>query len=106
MNDCVFCRVISGALPSNPVYQDDDIIVIPDLHPQAPVHLLVIPKTHISEFIEAPDEILTKMNVVIKRIIHDQRITLYRLVNNGKGAAVIDHIHIHILGSIDKYRKL
>jgi len=106
MNDCIFCQVISGNLPSKPVYQDDDIIVISDLHPQAPVHLLVIPKTHIGEFINADDQLLSKMNTVIKKIIRDQHIASYRLVTNGKGAAVIDHLHIHILGRIDKYRTL
>ena len=106
MDDCIFCKVISGELPSNPVYQDDDVIVIPDIHSQAPVHLLVIPKKHVAEFTEAGDELLTKMMKVIKQVIQNQHITGYRLVNNGKGAAVIDHLHIHILGNVDKKRKL
>ncbi|MBI3955906.1 HIT domain-containing protein [Candidatus Gottesmanbacteria bacterium] len=106
MNECIFCNIISGVLPSKPVYQDDEVIVIPDLHPQAPLHLLVISKKHIGEFIEADDQLLTKINAVIKKIIRDQHISSYRLVTNGKGAAVIDHFHIHILGQIDKYRTL
>ncbi|MBI5620446.1 HIT domain-containing protein [Candidatus Gottesmanbacteria bacterium] len=106
MNDCIFCQVVSGRLPSKPIYQDDEVIVIPDLHSQAPVHLLVIPKTHISQFTEASDEILTKMNTIIKQIIQDQQISSYRLVVNGTGAAVIDHLHVHILGKIDKFRSL
>ncbi|MEK7129504.1 MAG: HIT domain-containing protein [Patescibacteria group bacterium] len=106
MSDCIFCKVISGELPSNPVYQDDDMMVIPDIHPQASVHLLVIPKKHVSEFTEADDALLAKIVKTVKKIIKDEHISNYRIVSNGKGAALIDHLHMHILGKVDKYRKL
>lgn len=106
MSDCIFCKVISGELPSKPVYQDDDVMVIPDIHPQAAVHLLVIPKKHVPEFMEADDALLAKIVKMVKKIIKDEHITNYRIVSNGKGAALIDHLHVHILGQVDKYRKL
>lgn len=106
MSECIFCKVISGELPSKPVYQDEDVLVIPDIHPQAAVHLLVIPKKHVPEFMEADETLLAKIVKTVQKVIADQHITGYRLVNNGKGAALIDHLHIHILGQIDKYRKL
>ncbi|KKU87705.1 hypothetical protein A3A64_04455 [Candidatus Gottesmanbacteria bacterium RIFCSPLOWO2_01_FULL_48_11] len=106
MDDCIFCSVISGELPSTPMYQDDDVMVIPDIHPQAPVHLLVIPKKHVTEFTDADDALLGVMMRTVKKMIQEQNIGSYRLVSNGKGAAVIDHLHIHILGNVDKYRKL
>lgn len=106
MSDCIFCKVIAGELPSKPVYQDEDVIVIPDIHPQAAVHLLVMPKKHVAEFMEADDELLRKMIRTIKKVIRDHHIACYRLVSNGKGAAIIDHLHVHILGKVDKYRKL
>lgn len=81
-------------------------MVIPDIHPQAPVHLLVVPKKHSAEFIEAEDSLIAKMMATVKKIIADQHIVNYRIVSNGRGAAVIDHLHIHILGNVDKYRKL
>lgn len=106
MSDCIFCKVIAGELPSKPVYQDEDVMVIPDIHPQAAVHLLVIPKRHVAEFMDADEVLLTKMIRVVKKIIGDQKMNSYRIVNNGKDAALIDHLHIHILGQVDKYRKL
>lgn len=106
MTDCIFCKVIARELPSKPVYEDSDVIVIPDIYPQAPVHLLVIPKMHIGELTDATDEILGKLIETMKQIIKKQHIASYRLVVNGKGAAIIDHLHMHILGSVDKKRKL
>ena len=106
MSDCIFCNVISGTMPSKPVYQDEEVLVIPDINPQAPVHLLVIPKEHVGEFVEAEDGLLAKMTATVKKIIADQHIINYRIVSNGKGAAVIDHLHIHILGNVDKNRTL
>ncbi|MBI5449418.1 HIT domain-containing protein [Candidatus Gottesmanbacteria bacterium] len=106
MSDCIFCQVISGTLPSKPVFRDGDVIVIPDISPQAPVHLLVIPKKHVAEFIDADSGLLAKMAATVQKMITDQHIVNYRIVSNGKGAAVIDHLHIHILGNVDKFRKL
>ncbi len=106
MSDCVFCKVVKGDLPSKPVYQDEDVMVIPDIYPQAAVHLLVIPNRHIAEFMDVDEVLLGKMLKVVKKIITDQHITNYRIVSNGKGAAIIDHLHMHILGSVDKKRKL
>ena len=49
MNDCIFCKVIAKELPSKPIYEDENCLVIPDIHPQAPVHFLVLPKKHIDQ---------------------------------------------------------
>lgn len=106
MDDCIFCQVIAGKLPGTFVHKDDDVVVIKDIHPSAPVHFLAIPTHHIGEFIDADEALVTKLFGVIKKVIEEQNIHGYRLVNNGKGAALIDHLHIHILGGIDKMRKL
>lgn len=106
MKDCIFCKVIARELPSKPVYEDDKVMVIPDIYPQAPKHFLVLPKEHIKEFIDASDELLLYITKITKQIIAKENIVNYRLVNNGKGAALIDHLHIHILGGVDAKRKL
>ena len=106
MTDCIFCQIVEGKIPGNFVYQDSEMIVIRDIHPQAPVHLLVITKKHISELIEATDAIVSKMMAIAKKMILEQKISDYRLVNNGQGAAVIDHLHLHILGKVDSLRSL
>lgn len=104
--DCVFCKVVSGELPGKFLYEDDDAVVFADIHPQAPVHLLVVPKQHVSEFGEADENLLSKLLSVIKKIISSEKITNYRVVVNGRGAALIDHLHWHVLGQVDKLRKL
>jgi histidine triad (HIT) family protein len=106
MSECIFCKIVARQLPSKPVYEDDIALVIPDIHPQAPVHFLVIPKQHVEEFTQASDEMFMHLVGIIKKVIMEERIVGYRLVNNGKGAAIIDHLHVHILGGIDKMRKL
>lgn len=106
MANCVFCQIIDGKIPSTPVYQDDSCIVIPDIHPASPVHLLVIPKLHVADFMDADVALVGKLMAVVKTIIKEQKIKNYRLVNNGGGAAYIDHLHIHILGQVDKARGL
>ncbi|OGG11516.1 hypothetical protein A2Z00_02705 [Candidatus Gottesmanbacteria bacterium RBG_13_45_10] len=106
MKSCIFCDVIAGKLPRTVIFQDTDVIVIKDMYPQAQVHLLVIPKKHISELVEVEDALLTKLFQTIKMIIKQEHIANYRIVNNGKGTAIIDHVHIHILGSVSKHRNL
>ena len=106
MKDCIFCKVIAGELPSTKLYEDDNSIVIKDIHPEAPIHWLVISKKHIPELVEVPDILIGKMMTVVNKIIRDQCIGKYRIVINGKGAALVDHLHIHILGKIDKNRTL
>ena len=103
---CIFCDVIAGKLPSTKLYDDDDVIVIADIHPQAPVHWLVISKKHIPELLGVSDELAGKMMSVVNKIIRDQGIEKYRIVINGKGAVLVDHLHIHVLGKIDKFRTL
>jgi histidine triad (HIT) family protein len=106
MSDCVFCKIIKGEIPSKPVYQDSEVIVINDIHPAAPVHLLVIPKKHIADVMEADTAIALKLFTVIKKMINEKKIRNYRLVHNGEGAAYVGHMHIHILGSVAADRNL
>lgn len=103
---CIFCQVASGKLPGTFLHQDAKVVVFKDINPQAPVHWLVVPREHVAELTLASDELLLEMLSVTKKTIREQGIINYRLVTNGKGAALIDHLHIHVLGSIDKYRKL
>ena len=106
MDNCIFCKIIKGEIPGKFVHQDDDVVVIEDIHPQAPVHLLVIPKTHVAEFVEADDPLVHKVFATAKRMILEKRVMGYRLVTNGKGAAQVDHLHVHILGNVAPDRTL
>lgn len=106
--DCVFCRIVSRELPSKKEYEDEEILVFHDIHPKAPIHLLIIPKQHINEFADADLEVWQKMAKVAQDLIKklDLRSRGYRLVNNGAGAALIDHLHLHLLGDIPHTREI
>lgn len=106
--DCVFCKIVRGELSAKKEYEDEEILVFYDIHPKAPVHLLIIPKQHIDEFADVDLGIWQKMAKVAQDLI--QKLGLqskgYRLVNNGAGAALIDHLHLHLLGDITHERDL
>ena len=104
MEDCIFCKIIKGEIPSNKVYEDDEILAFKDINPMAPVHILVIPKKHIESAneIEEDDELLIgKMFTVIKKLAKENHLDNgYRIVNNcgEDGGQVVKHLHFHLLG--------
>lgn len=104
MDDCIFCKIIKGEIPSNKVYEDNDIIAFKDINPIAPVHILVVPKKHISSLneIEENDELLIgKIFTTIKKIAKENNLENgYRVINNcGKdGRQEVMHIHFHLIG--------
>ncbi len=104
-SDCAFCQIVAGRAPARIVHQDDRLVVIEDINPQAPVHLLVIPRRHLAtlnDLTEADDALVGEM---IRRaaIVADARGVAssgYRTVfncNRGAGQSVY-HIHLHVLG--------
>lgn len=105
MQNCIFCKIIKGEIPSTKVYEDEEILAFKDIHPKAPTHILVIPKKHIISIneIEEKDEILIgKMFTVIKRIAREQGIAEngYKVISNcgENGGQEVKHLHFHILG--------
>ncbi len=105
MSDDIFCKVIRGEVPSTKVYEDDDFIVIKDIHPQAPVHLLVIPKKHIESLKEvapADDLLMGKMLRVAHMAAEKAGVadTGYRLIRNEgpDSEPGVTHLHVHLLG--------
>jgi histidine triad (HIT) family protein len=106
MADCIFCNIVEGKIQSKFVYQDSDYIIINDINPRAPVHMLVIPKKHVIDFMESDTGLLNKLLVLLKKIIKEKKVKNYRIVTNGDGAAFIDHFHVHLMGRIAKDRDL
>ena len=104
MEDCIFCKIIKGEIPSNKVYEDDEILAFKDINPMAPVHILVIPKKHIESAndISEEDELLIgRMFTVIKKLAKENNLDNgYRIVNNcgEDGGQAVKHLHFHLLG--------
>ena len=106
MSECVFCKIIASEIPSEKVYEDRDFLAFNDINPQAPCHILVIPRKHISkvsEMKEGDKELVGGLLNAAAKICSDKSITDYRLViNNGEGAGQeVFHIHLHILAGRD-----
>ncbi len=104
MCDCIFCKIASGEIPSDKVYESENIIIIKDLNPQAKVHLLIIPKKHYENLEDAAKhdpELVGKMfnefATVREKLGLDDG---YRFVSNkGKfGCQSVNHLHVHVLG--------
>lgn len=102
--DCIFCKIIAGEIPSTKVYEDDEILAFRDINPQAPVHILVIPKRHIGGVHEVNSEnsaVVSKIFVKIAEIAKREGLTNgYRVVSNvgEDGGQTVPHLHFHILG--------
>ena len=104
MRNCVFCRIVRGDAPARIVYQDEDVTAFHDLHPRAPVHILIVPNHHIAGVADIGPEdgaLLGKLFVVARRLAEQEHVVNgYRLVvNNGPGAGQsVFHLHVHLLG--------
>ena len=101
--DCIFCKIRDKEIPKEFTYEDEDVMVFPDIHPLKPIHLLVIPKKHIRELTELTDPIvLEKLFSVMRQLILDKGLTDkgYRISLNGGGLQDIDHVHFHLMGPI------
>ena len=104
MDNCIFCKIVKGDIPSTKVYEDDDMIIIKDLNPQAPMHLLLIPKEHYANIIEMTDsqsQILARCLKKLSTLTDELGLQNgFRLVSNKgeDGCQSVGHLHIHILG--------
>jgi histidine triad (HIT) family protein len=105
VSDCLFCKIVAGEIPSDTVYEDDHVLAFRDINPQAPTHVLVIPKKHISTIHEATDadaELLGRIQLAANRVADVDNLPEagFRTVYNcGKAAGQeVYHIHLHVLG--------
>lgn len=105
MSDCLFCKIVGKEIPVKVVYEDELCMVFPDIQPQAPVHLLAIPKKHLKNLAETmPNDydILSHLLSVLKKLAAEQQISEkgYRIVlnTNSEGGQSVYHLHFHLLG--------
>jgi len=105
VEECLFCRIASGEIRSDVIYQDDEFFAFRDINPQAPTHVLIIPRTHINSLGEISDQqenLMGRMVIIAKKLAEKEGIAKsgYRLVLNcgPEGGQVVPHLHLHLIG--------
>lgn len=105
MEGCIFCKITAGQISSHTVYQDERVLAFRDINPQAPVHILIIPKTHITSLAEATDKdesLLGHILLVASQIARSEGIAEkgYRvgISTRREGGQTVEHLHLHLLG--------
>ena len=107
--DCIFCKIIKKEVPVKLLYEDEAAVVFPDIHPAKPVHLLIVPKMHVEDFVKVEDaELFAKLfsiaqQMVVREGLRDRG---FRVVVNGGGAQLVPHLHVHLMGPIGKTASL
>jgi histidine triad (HIT) family protein len=104
MNDCIFCKIAGGAIPSDRVYEDEQLVVFKDIYPKAPVHLLMVPRQHVeslNDLTPEHDGLMAHMLHTLPEVARSAGLTDgYRtIINTGRGGGQeVPHLHLHILG--------
>jgi histidine triad (HIT) family protein len=105
--DCIFCKIVRGEIPAKKIYDDAEVIAFHDIRPQAPVHLLIIPKVHVATLYDAQPAhqlALGKMLAVAGRLAREAGAAdgFRTIINNGRvGHQEVYHVHMHVLGGPD-----
>ena len=111
-DDCIFCKIAAGEIPSRKVYEDDEILAFHDIQPVAPVHFLMIPKAHVDSMAVCGPEhapVLGRMMAMAGRLAREQgaRDGFRTIVNTGRvGRQDVYHLHIHIIGGPDRLPRM
>ncbi len=100
--DCLFCRIAAGEIPSDRVYEDDRVVVFRDVNPQAPTHVLAIPRRHIpsaANLTDADGELLAALFGALRRVAEEAGLHGYRIVTNvgAEAGQSVFHLHLHLL---------
>ena len=102
MNDCLFCKIIAGEIPGSKVYENEKVYAFRDINPQAPVHVLIVPKKHMANILECDGETAQALTEAVGVIARQEDVdkTGFRLVSNcgDHGCQSVHHLHIHLLG--------
>lgn len=104
MTDCLFCKIAAGQIPSDKVYEDDEVLAFHDIRPIAPVHFLIIPKLHVASLADCGPEheaLLGRIMALAPRLAHEQGLTagFKTGINTGRaGGQEVFHLHVHVFG--------
>ncbi len=105
MTNCIFCKIILKEIPSQLIYEDDDIMAFYDLHPKADIHFLIIPKQHLDSMLELQNkhiELMGKIMVKANQLAQSLGLSGYKTVihTGAKGGQEVFHLHVHVIGNL------
>ena len=109
--NCLFCKIVAGQIPSRKVYEDDEVLAFHDIAPWAPVHILIIPKLHITSMVDVMPEhqaLLGKMMAISPKLMRDLGVTdgFRHVMNTGRdGRQEVMHVHLHVMGGPRPWNK-
>ena len=104
MSDCIFCKIVRGEIPSKKIYEDDELFAFHDINPVAPVHFMLIPKSHVASLMDADSShaaLLGKMLLLAPKLAREQGLDngFRTVINTGRGGGQeVMHLHIHVIG--------
>lgn len=107
MSDCIFCKIAAGEIPSNKVYEDDDVVAFHDIRPIAPVHFMIVPKQHVDSLAQCQAQhqsLLGKILLLAPKLAAEQGLAggFKTAINTGKnGGQEVMHLHVHVFGHKD-----
>ena len=111
MDDCLFCKIVRGELPSKKAYEDEEVFVFHDIHPIAPVHLLLIPKVHVESLASCDTQhqtLLGKLLLLAPKLAHEHGLDggFRTMINTGRGGGQeVFHLHLHVFGGGERIPK-
>jgi histidine triad (HIT) family protein len=112
VQDCIFCKIARGEIPARKVYEDDDVLAFHDIHPQAPVHFMLIPRRHIASLAEASMDdaaVLGRIMALTGRLAREQGSPdgFRTVINTGRiGRQDVMHLHVHVLGGPEPFGRM
>ncbi|MCL6555071.1 MAG: histidine triad nucleotide-binding protein [Burkholderiales bacterium] len=112
MENCIFCKIVRGELPSRKAYEDEEVLVFHDIRPIAPVHLLLIPKAHVASLADCGPEhqaLLGKLLLLAPRLAREHGLTdgFRTMINTGRGGGQeVFHLHLHVFGGGERIPKI
>jgi len=106
MDECVFCKIVEKKVPSQIEKETENLIVIKDINPAAPIHLLIVPKKHLRDITEDSGASWSAIGTMASSLAKEKGLNGFRLVHNAGDAAEVAHMHVHFLGEISKDRKI
>lgn len=106
MQDCIFCKIAKKEIPTEFVRETDHFVVFKDIKPSAAIHLLIVPKQHVTDIQGVSDELWAEVKKIALGLGDEMRLTGYRLTTNAGEAALVKHFHVHFLGAVKADRGL